>query len=675
MIGRTRWAWSMIGVVALLSFWNVTLALASEMNGQTSKQDDVIVTATKYETSTSNVPASVTIIHAEQLLNQNFPNQDIGDALRSITGISVRRAYAPFPSYVNIRGAGSDSTVYLVNGIPTDWQLSQAIPVEIIDRVEIIRGPASALYGANAGGGVINIIMKEGKSDPGTTVKTGFGSFDRFRSSLTSDGKIDNFQYALAGYYEQSDGANIVENNVNASVHMIDDCDYDKHGMAVSGTYRSANQAKVRLFYNYFNDDYTRGRPNVGGDWDYHMTGIIYDQEINPAVDIQAYAAWRVDDYLHLYDKGGTKYDLKMKRYMDYNETPIELKATIAMGMGHTLTTGIFYNNQTTEQDYRDSTGTTPSNTYENQFKVRTLAGYAQDVWNISDRLIMSAGLRYDHWENYDNHFDNFTTPNPDDRTDDSFSPKAGLRYNITDATSVWANYGMGFKPPTSEQLYDDRTSGGNPRQPNPDLKSEETQSWEIGADHWFGGFARASLVGFYSYTDDKIISWFDASNIWQNKNIGRSESYGSELSIEIYPTENVTLTANYTYNVATIDKNPQNPSLEGNDLPFSPRHKANIGVTYTQPESFTVSAGFRYLSDQYSDDANTVRNSGGELMMKESFAVDLKGTKHIRVNWGAVKRIDLSLSVDNLFNEDYRSFYMYEDPGTVFYGEIGITF
>ena len=179
-------------------------------------------------------------------------------------GVTIRRAYAPFPSATNIRGAGSEGTVYLVNGIPTDSQISQTIAVELVERVEIIRGPASALYGADATGGVINIILKSGKGIPTATVGGGVGSFGRYRAALSSDGQLDRFSYALAGYYEEADGTNVVENNVNPSVHMIDDCEYDKRGAGVSGGYRFSDSAGLRLFYNYFNDQYTRGRPHVG---------------------------------------------------------------------------------------------------------------------------------------------------------------------------------------------------------------------------------------------------------------------------------------------------------------------------------------------------------------------------------------------------------------------------
>ncbi len=672
---KMKLALSAILAVCVIGIAGPAFAETEDDSKKTSQLEEVTVTATKYETAVKNVPASVTIIHAEDLSDQNFPNQDIGDALRYVTGISLRRAYAPFPSYANIRGAGSGGTVYLVNSIPTDWQISQAIPVEIVERVEIIRGPASALYGADATGGVINIILKEGKETPKTTLKGGYGSFDRYRGSLSTEAKAGNFNIALAGFYEESDGTNIVENTVNASVHMIDDCNYDKRGVTVNSGYDFSEQTNLQFFYSYMNNKYTRGRPNVGGDWDYNLAGLTLNQDIGEKIHLRAYAAYRSDDYLHLYDLGRTNYDPGRKRNTDYEETPLELQGIFDLG-SHILTSGISFNDESTKQVYHDLTGTTDSYNYQNEFKVRTFAGYLQDAWSMTDKWVMTLGLRYDHWKNYDNFFEKFTDQNPDDRTDSNISPKAGIRFNLDNATSFWGSYAMGFTPPTSEQLYDDRTSGGNPRLANPDLKPETTNSFEIGVDRWFGSKVQSNVTCFYTYTKDKIMSWFDDSNVWVNKNIGESESYGAEFTLAYYLTDNWTLKANYTYNKATISDNPSDTSIEGNYLPFSPKHKANFNVIYNQPGNFGVSASVRYLSKQYSNDANTETNSNGEdVMMDASFVVDLKGTKHFLINKGFIKQIDLSLGIDNLFDEEYRTMYMYEDPGTTYYAEVGFTF
>lgn len=664
-------------IVVLAGIMGLILAQTSwaeERKTEVTRLGDVVVTATKYETPVKDIPASVTVITSEEIENQNLPNGDIGDVLRSVPGITLRRAYGPFPAYPNIRGAGSDATVVLVNGIPTNWEITQAIPSENIERIEIIRGPASALYGANAAGGVINVIIKEGKDEFKNSVSAGYGTFDTYRLNAWSSGRVEKFGYSIAASYEESDGDKVVPNNIIPSIHMIDTCDYDKHAFSINTDYRFTDSSKISVLYNFFHDEYTRGRPNHGGDWDRHFAGIIYDQGIGERFNFKGSIGYRYDDLLHLYDMGGTNYDKNRKRYTDYYEIPVELQLTGDLGWGHKVTAGYFYNRQKTEQDYSDWITGDPWR--ENKYKVETQAGYIQDVWKPIEALIITAGLRYDHWENYDNYFSNFVTPNPKDRTDDNWSPKIGVRYNFTDATSIRANYSVGFKPPTSAQLYDDRTSGGNPRQPNPDLKPEETESYELGLEQWFGGILQTSVTGFHSVTDDKIISWFDADNIWVNKNIGRAKSYGVELDFALHLLEYWLINANYTWNRAKIDKNPSDPEQEGNWLPFSPRHKANIGVTYDRKDNFTISMFGRYLGDQHINNDNTkYTSSGEERYMEDSFVVDLKAVKHFPISKGYVKNIDLSLSIDNVFDEDYRTLYIYEDPGTVFFGEIKITF
>jgi len=643
-------------------------------DGDVTKLSNVVVTATKYETSVRDIPASVTVITSEEIENRNLPNSDIGDVLSSVAGITLRRAYSPFPAYPNIRGVGSDATVVLVNGIPTNWEITQAIPPENIERIEIVRGPASALYGANATGGVVNIITKEGKEGFKSTVSAGAGSSDTHRFSATANGRINKFGFSLAGNYEESNGRNVVRNNVSSSRHMIDECDYDKRAFSLNTDHRLSDNSKLSVFYNFHNNKYTRGRPNHGGDWDRHFAHLIYDQRMGERFAFKGSLGYRYDDLLHRFDGGGTDYAEKQRRFTDYRETPFELQLSGDIGLENTITVGFFYNRQETDQDYRSST--TGAYTKENKYKVRTGAGYIQDVWKPLDSLIITAGIRYDEWKNFDNIFSNYTDPQPGDRTDDDWSPKLGVRYNFTDETSIWGNYGMGFKPPTPRQLYDDTTWGGDQRVANPNLKSEETESYELGLEHWFGDAVNAKVTGFYNITDDKILSWFSADDVWINRNIGRTKSYGTELDVTMHLFQHWLVSANYTWNKAKIDKNPSDPDQEDNWLPFSPEHKANLGITYGIEDNFTASVFARYLDDQHTNDDNIkYTSSGEERYMEESFVVDLKATKHFRMKRGCMTGIDLSASVDNVFDEEYRTFYIYEDPGRVFFLEMKGTF
>ncbi len=636
--------------------------------------DTLIVTATKYETPLKEIPASVTVIRSDDIARQHLPNGDVGDILRSVVGITSRRAYAPFPTYPNIRGMGSDATVTLVNGIPTNWEITQAIPTENIERIEILRGPASALYGANATGGVINIILKKGQKIQESRLGASYGRFDTFGFHGEARGAGERFNYSLAASHEKSDGANVVKNNLNPSITMIDTCDYTKEKFSLNTGYDLTKESEISFFYNFLHDEYTRGRPHVGGDWDRHFAGLNFSQDLGDRFLFTAHAGFRYDDLLHLYDKGGSNYNPNKKRYTDYYETPAEIKITADAGGNHVLTTGFSFNETSTDQEYQD--WLTTDVIQKNEYKVRTFAGYVQDVWHPIAPLTIHAGVRYDHWKNFDNVFSNYTNPNLEDRTDSQWSPKVGMRYQFTDQTSGWVNYGTGFTPPTSAQLYDDRTSGGNPREPNPDLEPEKTQSWEIGLEKWMGRVVQANVTGYYNITDDKILSWFNDSNVWVNKNIGKTQSYGTEVALAFYLSDNWTVNANYTYTHATIKKNPSAPEKEDNYLPFTPRNKANIGITYARAENFSINVMGRYLGEQFVSDTNAKVNASGEsLVMDESFVCDVKVIKHLKPSLAGLKGVDLSMGVDNLFGEEYRSYYMYEDPGTVLTAQVDFIF
>ena len=639
------------------------------------KMDDIVVSATKTSTPIREIPATVDVLTADDLSIQSQPNGDFVDLLRDVSGSMVTRAYGPFPGTVRLRG-GVGSTVYLINGIPVDWKMNQAIPTEIIERVEIIKGAASAVYGANATGGVINIITKTGTEDLQGQVRIGGGTSTTYRAGVLAQGKKNNAGLAVAAYQGGSAGENVVENNVHPTIHMIDRCKYNKSAVSVSGKYDFGEASSLSLFYNYFWDDYARGRIYYGGEWARNFASAVFNQGFGDIFSMKASIAYHVDDLLHTYDMGGTNYTTpKQRRYTDYTALPLEVQFTgNFFGGGDVLTLGYFRNDETEEMDYR--AWTTNAQTMLTKSSDKTWAVFAQNSWKITDDLIFSTGLRYDEWENYDNYFSNYVDKTPADRSEDAWSPKAGLRYNFSAGSSIWASYGQGFETPTAAQLYDDRTSGGTTRIPNPNLKPEKTHSYELGFEHWFGSVVNMRLVAFHAYTEDEISSIFTATNTVTNKNVGKTVSTGAELNMDFYLTPEISTGFNYTYDKAEVDENPEDPTIEGNAVPFAPEHKATVYVAYTKPDDLTARLSMRYFDDCHVNDTNEKYNAAGEqLYMNSAIVVNVKATKTLCKNCGWLDKMDLSLSVDNLFNEEYRVMQYYEDPGTVVFCEFGLYF
>jgi iron complex outermembrane receptor protein len=135
-------------------------------------------------------------------------------------------------------------------------------------------------------------------------------------------------------------------------------------------------------------------------------------------------------------------------------------------------------------------------------------------------------------------------------------------------------------------------------------------------------------------------------------------------------------MTLNYTWNEAEIEENPSNPGQEGNTLSFSPEHKANLGLHYKKPQNYMLSLFCRYLDDQHTNDDNIKYTPEGEKKyMESSFVVDITAKKQFHINRGILKAIDLSLNLDNIFDEEYRTLYIYEDPGRRIYTELAFRF
>ncbi len=659
--------------MVLMVFGVATAVMADE---QAAKLDEVVVSATKIDTPLTSIPASVHVLTNQDLGMQNLPHGDFMDALRYQTGISLTRAHGPFPATARIRGIGN--TVYLINGIPVDWKMNQAIPAEMIERVEIFRGPFASMFGSDATGGAINIITKTGAKDTSLTLKGGGGTFSTYRTGLFAEGSGQNSGFALAGWAAGSDGANVVTNKVNPNIHMINNCSYDKHGFSFSGRHAFDWNGTVSLFYNHFKDDYLRGRVYVGGEWQRDFFSAIYEQGLGDTFSFATRVGYHVDDLLHKYDRGGTRYyEASHRRFTDYKAVPVEAQLTGRFLGGRRNVTVGYYRNTIFEESIDRNWEAPHDERGRLRSSQRFQALYAKSNLEIVSGLILDAGLRYDHWENFDNFFFNYVNTHPPDRSENHISPSIGLRYNLRRGPGIWANYSQGFLPPSPGQLYDDRpTSGGTPRVPNPNLQPETTHSYELGAEHWFHNRLRGRLVGFYTYTDDRILSSIEIDNIIINRNLGKTESKGLEVDVEFFMTNHFSILANYTWMESTIKENPTDISLEGNRVPYAPEHRANLMLRYHKPDDLSAMVAMRYIDDQFTNESNAVQNAAGEdIYMASSVVFDLKVTKTLLKNRGFLDQMDVSLAVDNIFNEKYRTFLVYEDPGTAIFGEISLRF
>src|ERR1051326_6769689 len=190
----------LIGSIAAASPLGAQDTARSTTNSE-AEAEPVIVSATRTEIPLDQSPASVSVISSEELGEKQ--TERVADALREVPGLSVvQTGTAGQLTSVFTRGLRSEHTQVLLDGIPINQGLQGAfnfadLTIDAVDRIEIVRGPQSTIYGPRALAGVIQIFTKQGAGPPGVMLSAEAGSYGTFRESFESDGKIDNFDYSI----------------------------------------------------------------------------------------------------------------------------------------------------------------------------------------------------------------------------------------------------------------------------------------------------------------------------------------------------------------------------------------------------------------------------------------------------------------------------------------------
>ncbi|MGQ9570908.1 MAG: TonB-dependent receptor [Thermodesulfovibrionales bacterium] len=309
--------------------------------------------------------------------------------------------------------------------------------------------------------------------------------------------------------------------------------------------------------------------------------------------------------------------------------------------------------------------------TYQSKGKDRTYALFIQDEIMILDNLTAYLGFRQDWWETYDGYVNRVGTAGyPKDsasRDASSFSPKAAIVYKPFERTTQRASIGKAFRPPTVYELYRTWTgSWGITYAGNPDLKPETTTSWDIGIEQGIWKGAKIKGAYFENYMEDLIYRKTVTAAYQELINAGKAESKGVELEAEQRFGKWLRLFANFTYTSAKIKENPAKPETVGKRLIDVPERMFNIGGEFERGQ-FSASLTGRYVSKRYSNDENKDTVNNVYTSYDPYFVADAK------ISYEFTKWATAPLSVDNIFDRDYFSYY--KTPGRSWFGEVTVRF
>ncbi|MFP4393072.1 MAG: TonB-dependent receptor plug domain-containing protein [Desulfohalobiaceae bacterium] len=650
----------------LLGLWLVPGVLnAQEKQEAQHQMDEVVVSATRSETLLKDAPQNVTVLDREAIMNS--PYDRVEDIVRSLPGMYNFRHNSlqtnGIISPLIMRGVGKNRVLFLVDGVPQNDNFNNAIswvawghiPKEAIERIEVVRGPTSALYGSEGLGGVVHIITRDPAEQRQGSLSAQTGTASTFRTSGMYSEKFDKAGLLLAGGYEESDGFYMQDQK--------EDYDIKRHrdvGQALAkATYELGSSTDISLASLYYDHETGKGREFFYDDLqlDQHwldlshqgklldLKGLVY---LNRA-DKVAYQDSSKDDFSSLLRKE----DVPTKTWGADLQGDLDFTPWSRLSLGASFKQSSWDYDNIYTQSTRDEGA---------EGKQRFISPFANlDLRFLDQSLIVNLGARYDWIETYDgaNWDDNPKKPFDnkfDDQREESFSPKAGITYHADQKTTFRASGGKGFRAPSLFEMYKVHVRGGGTyfREANPDLEAEEIWSYDLGVERYLTDNLLGKVTFYQArakdYIGDRLIDTEPISGgkktryYYKNDNISEVDIYGLENELHWQVRHDWSLFGNYTYNVSKVEKDEENPDLEGNYLPNQPKHKLHLGLNYQNPELVDLTLIANYMRDIYFDDENTLDTGG-------YWTVDMSLSRRV------MDRMQFFVQANNILDKEYPIF------------------
>jgi iron complex outermembrane receptor protein len=594
---------------------------------------EVVVAASKFEQRLTEAPSAVTIITSDEI--KKFGYRTLADLLKAVKGIYV--SYDRNYYYAGIRGfnrPGDYNTriLLLVDGHRINNNIYEQafigndfiVDIDLIDRVEIIRGPGSSLYGSNAFLGIINVITKSGKGLEGLEISGDAGSFKTYKGRL-SYGYIDNkIDLLVSGTAYYSKGQDLFFEEFNTPEQnngIADDLDYERANSAFLKTsfgdlvFQGAFVSRKKdiptaSFDTLFN---TPGTYTIDKQW---FLDIKYKYNFTNLSSIMARVFY--DEYYYKGDyilEGMVKNkDLARGKWWGG-----EIQYLIKAFEKHKIILGTEYQNNFHQELHNFDEN--PFTLYiKDKMSSYILAFFIQDEFSILKNLILNAGIRYDYYSTFGS-----TT-----------NPRFSLIYQPLKKTILKAIYGQAFRAPNVNELF---FTDGLTIKANPHLQPERIKTYELILEQYIGNMTRLSASVFYYKIKDLIAQQADpVDGLLVFRNIDQVKAKGLEFEIEHKLKNGAMVKASHAYQVV---KDETTKKIISN----SPKNLSKFSLLYPA----VMEKLFAGIEMQYMSKRKTLTNR------------DIKGfflTNLTIYGSNLLKGLDASFSIYNLFDKKYY------DPG-----------
>jgi len=635
------------------------LSKAKEEPKMITTLEEVVVTAGRVKEKKKEITTNVTIIDEAEI--QISSAADLGDLLAE-KGIGHITKYPGASTSIGIRGFRTDATgvdlagkvLILVDGRRSGTGNAARIMTKNIERIEIMRGPASVQYGSAAMGGVINVITRKGRGKPTVFLEGGVGSYDYKEGSVGFSGTHKAFDFSGSVTRESGDDyetANDVRYHNTAYDHK------DSGSLNIGYEFLPENRASV--IYTYFDVDHM-GNPGYlsQNDLDDYKNAsnesidFVYDGESKTrpfSWTVRYFDGTDEEDWFNPTASNPDFWDdgIPDKVSVDYKGAQAQISSTLDYLL---LTAGLdWVHYETKDSKY------SPKNTeYEDP------AGFLLAKGKLLDeRLILSGGLRYDSYEVEVKGGEGGT------EKDNYTCPRAGIAYLFTDHLKARAHYGKAFRMPAALQLAGDMMMWAAHYVGNPDLEPEKSDTYEGGLDFSLASF-KASLTYFHTDFEDKIESYIKPNGDTSYRNLGEAEIAGleGELSYDIRAyfawDFEVRPYASFVYLTTYRDKEAKE------DLQYTSDRHIAYGVRTSGLYGFSANLNFAYTGKQRITDYESgwpyqVIEKGGFTVANFTINKRILDSK----KYGG---LTLGGEIQNLFEKDYEYVQGYPMPGRSFF-------
>jgi vitamin B12 transporter len=610
----------------------VVLVLPTAAFCQSVEDDvtEVVVTATRLDTPVDEVSGTILVISGDEIREKQA--RTVADVLTGLPGIDlVNQGGVGKTSSVLLRGGDTRFTLVMIDGVEVNDPSNPERTFDFahmttgdIERIEILFGPQSTLYGSDAIGGVVHIITKKGVGEPRVEVEAEAGSFETYRGRAAVRGKSGSVSYSLSADLIDTEGISAAS---EADGNMERD-GYENTTLAGRLGLELAEGGSLQL--DVRSVDATNELDHYGGPGgdDPNFTGDTEQLLVSGQITVFPSEIW--ESSLKISSNSHNRHDLNqpdparpftMELSFKGRSEKVELINNLYLSDQSTLTIGLDSEEETGESSFfSDEFGPYTSILPEESARINGV--FAQEQYSADSGLTLTLGARADDHSS----FGKATTW------------RAGISVPVSEKTRFRTVYGTGFRAPSIDQLF-------NPDYGNPDLDAEQSRGWDAGLETSFWKIIRASL-SYYFTEYDNLIAWFDAdgdpATWWDGsyQNISRAETEGVDASLD---TRVGKVFLGVTGSLLRTEDD------QGEELLRRPATRWGTQIGFTSSDRISLNADATWVDE---------RKDWGDVTLDSYTLVNLTGS------WSLSDTLSLFGRIQNLTDEEYELAGGYGTPG-----------